>query len=424
MPGRGHQKSAFQKLLNRIVSFFSGKSQGKRQKAATVAETGDSPFPQQKPLVFPKPVPEPKRKKYTGRRRLLQFRKHKGRADDISLLINPDIKVKEAIPVRKKKRSLYRYLFGNPKRNEPQVIILDRKPEDKHAVFSALRSEFFAMLNSLGFFLMAYLVVYLLYQFTEALTASHFNIDSVLFYYEIYFPIGNASNLWNKFNVIAITFASPFISLILSLILLRGVLVREKLKPQVRLFLLWVAFHAATHFLGAFVAGIATSQGFGYVVDWLYLNVFFRILISLVFLFLLTLTGYRNAVFAFETIPPGIRQYKWKYSLALFLRFILVWIIGGLMVIVVKFPNGVPQHANIMVYDAIIIATMGFMVIPIFFNRKARPRSLAERPVKFRKSQALLVFVSAVVVLVLFRLLFSRGIHLIINFSFDVGFYR
>lgn len=327
----------------------------------------------------------------------------------------------EALKIRKR-NSFFRNFFRKSKRvrhksHESGQIFKDE-------IIKILPGEGYAMLNSFGFYILAYLVIYLIYQFTETLVASNFDIDSVLYYYEIYFPIGNASPLWTRFNIIAITLASPFVSVMTSIILLRVVLMREKLNPQFRLFLLWMAFHGATHFLGAFVAGIATSQGFGYVANWLYMNVFFRILVSLIFLFLLTVTGYYSAVFALETLPTGLRQYRWKLSLALGSRFILPWIFGGLIVIALKYPNAIPQHHNIMVYDAIIIATMGFMVIPAFFNFKAKPRSLTERPSRNRRPPGILISILAILTLILFRLTFDRGIHFVINFSFDVGFYR
>ncbi|NTW24297.1 MAG: hypothetical protein HGA37_06330 [Lentimicrobium sp.] len=317
--------------------------------------------------------------------------------------------------------SFFRKITGKRKREQRPKLVLSTIRDDFR---KALPRETYAFLNSLGFYILAYLVVYIVYQFTGAVVASNFGIDSVLFYYEIYFPIGNASPLWSRFNIIAITLASPFISVVISLVLLRGILVREAMNPQLRLFLLWVAFHGATYFLGAFVAGIVTSQGFGYVANWLFLNSFFRILISLIFLFLLTVTGYYSAVFALETIPPGIRQKRWRQSLALGSRFILPWIIGGLIIIVAKYPNSTPQHPNIMVYDAVVIATMGFMVIPAFFNYKAKPRSLVERPGRHRRPPGILISLIAVITLILFRLAFERGIHLIMNFSVDVGFYR
>ncbi|KAF0198239.1 MAG: hypothetical protein FD166_1590 [Bacteroidetes bacterium] len=337
---------------------------------------------------------------------------------------NPE-RIIKPIKIRKhrpyKKKSFLKRLFETSRQ--------DKKEKKSQLDFwddlkKVMPEEGYAMFNSLGFYILAYLLVYLIYQFTETLVASNFDIDSVLFYYEIYFPIGNASPLWSRFNIIVITLSSPFVSVMTSLILLRVVLMREKLKPQLRLFLLWVAFHGATHFLGAFVAGIATSQGFGYVANWLYMNVFFRILVSLIFLFLLTVTGYYSAVFALETLPAGVRQHRWRLTVALGARFIIPWIIGGLMIIVVKYPNAIPQHPNIMVYDAIIIASMGFMVIPAFFNFKAKPRSVAERPSRHKRPPGLLISTLAIVTLILFRLAFDRGIHFVINFSFDMGYYR
>lgn len=455
MSGNDHRKrTLLQQLSDRIIFNLTGKKPRHRHPhvpSEKVLFTEDYNKPV---VIIPKREPVVKKKKPGFLKRLVNPKsKHRASSDHGGINLNPPatfpvrespgftdrdiaqiavedrprppMPAKASLKPQRKKKSLSRILFRTSiKKQEPVRLVIESKSDDRLVIRKALRTESYAMLNSLGFYILAYLTVYLIYQFTTALAASNFNIDSVLFYYEIYFPIGNASPLWNKFNIIAITFAGPFIAILITLILLRAVLVREKLGPQFRLFLLWVAFHSATHFLGAFVAGIATSQGFGYVADWLFINVFFRILISLVFLFLLTITGYNSAVFALETIPSGVRQQRWRLSLSLGSRFILPWIIGGLMIIAIKYPDSAPQHPNIMIYDAIIIATMGFMVIPVFFNRKARPRSLAERPVKFKRPPGILVLISAIVALVVFRLIFERGLHLIINFSFDVGFYR
>ncbi len=456
MSGNDHRKRNFlQKLTDRAISGLTGKKPTPKRKT-TSSDRSLFPKPVDKPsAIRHNPESDKKRKKPRQRgyiSRLINpkkqhvlppgliFQKPSATASiqekagiSASELSNlpfeerprPPMPVKTDPQPQHKKKSFRKKLFGTrKKKEEPIRLVIEKKPNSQKDIVNTLKSESYAFLNSLGFYILAYLTVYLIYQFTEALVASNFNIDSVLFYYEIYFPIGNASPLWNRFNIIAITLASPVISLLIALILLRAVLLREKLNPQFRLFLLWVAFHSTTYFLGAFVAGIATSQGFGYVADWLFINVFFRILISLVFLFLLTVSGYKSAVFALETIPAGIRKQRWRLSLSLGLRFILPWIIGGLMVIAVKYPNSAPQHANIMVYDAIVIATMGFMVIPVFFNHKARPRSLPERPLIFKRSSGILILISSIVALVVFRLVFERGIHLIISFSFDVGFYR
>lgn len=323
---------------------------------------------------------------------------------------------------KRKRKSFFNRLFKASKPKTERLVFPAKR--SKSDFLNALPAEGFALLNSAGLYILSYLVIYLAYQLSGILAASVYGIDSVLFYYELYFPIGNASPLWTRMNIIAITMVGPFISVLISILLFKVVLIREKLNPQLRLFLLWVAFHGATHFLGAFVAGIVTSQGFGYVANWMYMNVAFRIMVSLIFLFLLTLSGYFSTTLALETIPPGIRQQRWRLSMSLGSRLIFPWIIGGLLIVAVKYPNALPQHENIMIYDAVIIASMGFMIIPAFFNYKAKPRSVAERPHRLSRPPGVLMISIALVTLILFRLTLERGIYFLIRFTFDMGFYR
>jgi len=321
-----------------------------------------------------------------------------------------------------KNSEFYKKLFRKQKKRRRKPLVIPKAP--KSELFYVLPGELHIMANSAGLFILAYLSIYLIYQFTEILVASAFGIDSVLYYYEIYFPIGNNSELWTRFNIIAITLASPFAAVLTSLLIYQLILKRQKINPQFRLFFMWMAFLGSAHFLGAFVAGIVTSQGFGYVANWLFLNTFIRISFSLIFLFLLTVIGYRSAGYAIETIPQGIRKEPWRKFLAIGSRFVAPWILGSILVAVVKIPNAPPQHPTIMVYDLIILATAGFLVTPLLFNQKARARNLAERPSRRRQPPALVVLGVAFFVLILFRLFLYRGLHLAMHFNLNVGFYN
>ncbi|MEA5111900.1 hypothetical protein SDC9_22646 [bioreactor metagenome] len=343
------------------------------------------------------------------------------------LPVNPD-RARPAFPVKQvakpgKRKSLLKRLLKRSKKRQEEPAIKIEKPRPER-LNQVLRSEIRPMLNSLGLFLLSYMVVYFIYQFAAIIAASGFGIDSVLYYYELYFPIGNYSPLWSRLNIIAITFISPLISLGIAIILLRGILPREKPGVQARLFFLWTAYHGATHFLGAFVAGIVTDLGFGYVANWLYMNVSIKLLISLVFLFILVVTGYHSTRFAIETIAPAQRNNKSRVRKALFFRFLLPWLIGAALLIIVKTPDATPQHEDIMIYDTVIIASMGFLVIPLLFNQKARPRPFGNRMNYYRKPYAYIVLLTSLLTLAIFRLLLSHGLHFVIRFSFDVGFYK
>lgn len=344
-----------------------------------------------------------------------------------SLPVNPDrerpvFPVKQVTKPGKRKSLLKRLIKKSKKRQEEPAIKIEKpRPERFNQV---LRAEIRPMLNSLGLFLLSYLLVYFIYQFSAIIAASGFGIDSVLYYYELYFPIGNYSPLWSRLNIIAITFISPLVSLGIAIILLRGILPGEKPGAQARLFFLWTAYHGATHFLGAFVAGIVTDLGFGYVANWLYMNVPLKLLISLVFLFILVVTGYYSTRFAIETIPPAQRNNKSRGRKALFFRFLMPWLIGAALLIIVKIPDSTPQHEDIMIYDAVIIASMGFLVIPLLFNKKAHPRPFGNRMKFYRQPYGFIVLLISLLTLAAFRLVLSHGLHFVIRFSFDVGFYK
>jgi hypothetical protein len=280
-----------------------------------------------------------------------------------------------------------------------------------------------AILNSLGLFLLSYLFIYLLYQSATIAIASVYGIDSVLYYYEVYFPIGNTSSLWTKTNIIAITLIGPLVCGSLSVLLFRIIQAKRIDNHILRLFLLWVAFQGAAHFLGAFVAGIITNLGFGYVANWMFMNVFFKILVSLVFLFVLSLSGYYSTNAAMSNLPHGKRKYENRVG-AMLSTYIIPWLLGTLLLFVVRIPDKTPQHEYINAYDTIILASMVFAIMPMIFRRHLLKYSgkIRGKTVSFTKGS--LVLLMAAIILIVFRLVLSPGIHFVINLDFGAGFYN
>lgn len=285
------------------------------------------------------------------------------------------------------------------------------------------RIDLRALFNSTGLFLISYLIIYLIYQLPTILVASVYKIDSVLYFYELYFPIGNASNLWTKTNIIAITLIGPLSSGITAILLFRWVQLRNIKNHIFRLLLLWVAFQGTAHFLGAFVAGIITDLGFGYVANWLFLNVFFKILISLVFLSVLSLAGYYSATTALTNLPHG-RMKSLHRTVSLISTYLLPWLLGTTLLILLRFPDKTPQHENIMVYDAIILVSMVFAIVPMVFRKKSRSSASIVKGKKVSLLKGILMFAGGVVIVLLFRLILINGLYFAIRFSFSTGFYN
>ncbi len=280
-----------------------------------------------------------------------------------------------------------------------------------------------AILNSLGLFILSYLFIYLVYQAATIVVASVYGIDAVLYYYEVYFPIGNTSSLWTKTNIIAITLIGPLVCGSLSVLLFRIIQAKRIDNHILRLFLLWVAFQGAAHFLGAFVAGIITNLGFGYVANWMFMNVFFKILVSLIFLFVLSLAGYYSTNAAMSNLPHGKRKYENRIG-AMLSTYIIPWLLGTLLLFLVRSPDKTPQHEYIFAYDTIILASMVFAIMPMIFRKHLLKYSgkIRGKTVSFTKGSVVLI--TAAIILIVFRLVLSPGIHFVINLDFGAGFYN
>ncbi len=273
-----------------------------------------------------------------------------------------------------------------------------------------IKRNIFNFLNSLFVFVISYLIVYLLYQFVVLFVASWYNLDSILYFYDLAF--NDYSPLWTRFNIILITFSGPAASFVIGSFFLRIFFKKKGLSNMQRLFILWIGLHALNMFFGAFVAGVTTDQGFGYVANWLYMNAFFKILLSLIALVILTIIGYYSTRHFLETASSTNRIIK-KFRLHfLFIQALLPWLIGSLLLFFIKFPFIPP-------YETVMICTMSFLIVPVVFNSKAKPQlKIVERK---RKTKILWVYFTVfIVMLLLFRIGLYSGLHFIIKMSITI----
>ena len=276
--------------------------------------------------------------------------------------------------------------------------------------------------NSTVLFIITYIIAYLTYQFAVIFVSSFWGIDSVLYYYEVMFPIGNASPLWSKHNIILITISGPIVSLIMGMIYYKVFLPRDVFGPVTKLFFLWLSFHSFNLFFGAYVAGFITDQGFGYVVNWLYLRFFIKLALVMLSLFVMMVIGYYATKPLLETSNSLQRVSRENRGYFILTQMIVPWILGGLILILIKIPNNDPQHENIIVYDLIVLATLVFSIATTFFNKKAKPDSLRYKSKKRLKFVWLYMLI-AILLIIAYRLGLDNGLHFIIRIMFRVAPY-
>jgi hypothetical protein len=279
------------------------------------------------------------------------------------------------------------------------------------------------VVNSTMMFLLAYLVAWLTNQLAVIISASFFHIDSVLFYYEVMFPIGTVSRLWTVQNIIFITFSGPFFSLVTGSLYFILIIHRKKAKGNARMFFIWLIIHSFCMFFAAFVAGAVTRRGFGYVLSWTGMSIPLKIVISSIFLSFLTLVGYLGSRYILETTNTVSRIRSNNRKIFLISQTVLPWLVGSLILTALKYPTSIPQHDKLYAYDMMIIACILFLIIPPFFNKLARTHVIIDKTRQRTQVSIWGVFFS-IITLFVFRGGLSYGLHFIINFSMNISLYK
>jgi len=308
------------------------------------------------------------------------------------------------VPRRRKIRHKSKPLFVKPVEPEP---LRERFQMSRRVMIT---------LNSTIMFLLAFVIMYIVYQMTVIFTANNFGISGVLYYYQIFWPIGNSSPLWFPYyKIILITGSGPFISLIIGLLFFR-LLVPSTKNPILKLFYLWIALHALNMFFGAFVAGVTTSDGFGYVALWLRMNIVFRIFFSLVFIFALGTFGYHATRYFLETaLSPSFLKPE-KRRQFLFYHVLIPSIIGSVIIFLIRMPFNPP-------YQIIVLATMLAATITAVFNKRARPDRIKNFPKHHGRKLQLGYLFFLVLLMFVFRFGLAYGLHFIIKFNFSVSIF-
>jgi hypothetical protein len=423
---RRKKRNAFQQFIHDI-----GKKLGKKPTHRQPLNEGQSIF--QKPIIGEtenkftgfsydkkekKKSKRPRKPRFSLSKYIQDYRKKRKRAIEKNKKkkFKQKIQKKRAKEFNKEKRISYiRSFFPNYKKPKAKVFAPqeeETKTKDQRIQEQLKQQEkgyYKYTINSLALYVTAYLIVYISYQLVVMIVASRWHLDSVLFYYDLAF--NDFSPLWTRFNIIVVTFSGPLISLLIGILFYKVIANRPKVKGFIKLFVIWIALHGFNLFFGAFASGVSTDQGFGYVANWLYMNVFWQIFFSLTFLFILGMIGYYSTGKFLETSNSAYRIKKENRNRFLLHQVILPWFIGGLIIYLVKVPNNMP-------YDVGNLFTMSLAVIPVIFNRRAKPVinfKYDKKPTKINWAY----IITFLLLLASFRIWLETGLH--IELTYDIS---
>ena len=279
---------------------------------------------------------------------------------------------------------------------------------------NVLKRNYHYIFNSTLIFIISYIIVYFIYQLSVILNASLFNIDSILYYFTLDFD--DFSPLWTRLNIIFITFSGPFISLVIGLFLFNYLFKLKRFKSLQKLFILWMSLHAFNHFAGALIFGIVTKDGFGYVVEWLFLGVIMKFILIFIASFILIIIGYQSASKFLSTSNSLDRVRTGVKNTFLFNQAFLPWLLGSLILLIIRIPNNFNYP-----YETFMFFSFAFIIIPVFFNDMAKPYRIYK---KIRRKYSLNIgyIILFLLLLTAFRIGLDNGLHFLItiDFSFNI----
>jgi hypothetical protein len=273
-----------------------------------------------------------------------------------------------------------------------------------------LRKKFgIVFLQSTAFYVLAFLVVYVIYQLVTIMVASIFKIPVTWYYYQLKFPLYTYSKLYTRPALVLIFGSGPLVSLLIAFISLKTFFNRRSISNHFQLFSLWGIISGVNMFFGAYIVGFLTRTEFIYTSEWLLMSSVFDIeemVFTLLSLGMLIIIG-RLLTPLFLVSSGSVTLLTPEYRLFfIYSQVILPWIAG----IGIFFMITTPHH-----YIPFLLKTLtpGLIVIPsLFLYNTARNENIHTSGLIRRNYFRWSIVIAVIALLFFYRVLLSFGLKL------------
>ena len=228
----------------------------------------------------------------------------------------------------------------------------------------AKRDSICIVVNSTAFYLLAYLSVFLLFQFATIIASNAFDIPNTLYYNRIGFNV--KPEAWTFDSVKVIYSAGNILLFLLSVSFLVIIVKALEYNGLLRMFFIWAFVHSISMLFGSFVIGAFNFEGFGIVMSYLYLADTAKMLILFIGLIILLGIGMSMVkVFLFSAnsyfnfLSPKMRS-AFRRD-----QFMLPFLISTVILLFIKYP--------ISLYDTLILFMPVFMLLPLYWGINRYP---------------------------------------------------
>jgi hypothetical protein len=267
----------------------------------------------------------------------------------------------------------------------------------------------FGYLHSTAYFILAFMLIYVVYQVITILVASSYHIPVIWYYYRLKFAISDFSPLYTRQNLVLIFAVGPIFSLLLAFVFLRLYFTKNVNLKRFQLFFLWGFICGVNMFFGAYIAGFITRTEFIYTSEWLFMSNVFDIeeiiFSAIAFIVMLMMSRMVMPLFLLASgsvsiIKPEVRLF---YVLT---HIVLPWITG----VVVMFLITLPQY-----YVPLILKTLtpGLILLPALYLYDLLQYENIHRTGEIQRTYfRWSIVIIAVAVLFFYRIVLSWGLYL------------
>jgi hypothetical protein len=315
---------------------------------------------------------------------------------------------------RKKKRSPdggYLYIYQMSKQERKELAAIKRKELKANFIklftTPALRQKFgFTFLHSTAYFILAFLLIYVIYQAVTIMVASSFNIPVVWYYYRLKFPLYTYSPLYTRSALVTIFAAGPIFSLMLAFVFLKLFFTKHLILKRFQLFYLWSFIAGCNMFFGAYIVGFLTRTEFIYTSEWIFMSNKYDIeeiiFTTISFMMMLIIGRIVTPLFLLSSgsvtlVSPGFRFFF------IFSQIILPWMAGMVILFLITLPN---------YYIPMLLKTItpGLMLLPsLYLYDSLQYENIHKTGVIQHNYLRWSIIIAVVAILFFYRVLLSWG---------------
>ena len=328
-----------------------------------------------------------KRKKYHRHQKRFIRKAQKAEKRELKRIVK--LKEREDRLLDKQKRKLEKQELKQEKRERKRIrqewtrshlkaFIIEIKTFDRHSLkrwyywFLTVtenkdkRNNFFVItLNSLVYFILSYLVIYVISQIITAWIATSFDYKTIMYYYKIYYDIESSD--WTADSVKILFSIMPLTGLLLGTIFLIIYATFRNEPGKLKLFFLWGFVHGMVMFFGALLMGTLLNKDFGWVIAYLYYRDTGKMIFSIISIFALVSIG---AVIARSFLISGNSYFnfidKTNKKYFMYSQIIFPAIFGTILLVLLKIPNTYYYVTTDEVFFEIMkLCTLIILIIPL-----------------------------------------------------------